>query len=72
MNDTTTPYKDNIKSHITRVYTTNEHSKAKNKDYSRIVIVFNQPNGKTYQFATFLTPEQKALIDMSVPLEAIL
>ena len=67
MTEQTNSPSDNIKSNISRAYTETRTSKA-GKPYNVLVVSFLRPNDKIYEFTTFLTNEQLALIESSVPL----
>lgn len=61
--------KDNISGAIVRAQVQTKTS-AKGNEYSVLLLTFNLPNDKTYQYRSdFLTDEQKTLIDMATPLK---
>lgn len=59
--------KDNIISHVSRVYVSTATSKA-GTPYSRLHVIFLMPDGKSYEYTSFLNNEQKALIELTQPI----
>lgn len=63
---------DNIKSHLVRVYLSEDVSKKTGNPFYQLTTIWHRPGKSDYKSTVFLTAEQYALIEDSAPIEASL
>lgn len=63
---------DNIISHLSRVQLLKDQTSKTGKTYSALILTWILPNEKTYNQRVFLTNEQVAILDITIPKEALL